>query len=319
METRTKFILAGSAIVAIGGGYLLYKYVTKNGSKRTTGDFEDAIRENDLPTPSSSGSSSPSPAVVHKPKAPAVVYNAFPLKYGSKGTTVRDLQTALNNKYGTKIDVDGDWRGQTESALKSNGLPTTIDSETYAKLILGTYGKAKTDDGDTDKEKNTEKESKSSDSVDPLVSELVNALSGRDIFATVRVLGKIKDVTHYIKINEKFKTKRIHGNTRATIPTALNRVFMFDPERTKYRAQLYRIGLKWRNSKWALAGFIGSIPNRLVTLKRTKIWDAKGNFLIVPRATIVGSFVQAKNGLTEFQTIDGRRLFVNTTEIRYHD
>src|SRR3989338_1453419 len=106
---------------------------------------------------------------------------------------------------------------------------------------------------------------------------------------------------------------------KATIPTALDRVFPVNPERNKYRAQLYTIGLKWRNDKWALAGLSGAPSGRLITIERAKVWNATGKFMIVPRATIIGTFISARNGLTEFQTLDGKQLYINTTQIKYHD
>lgn len=93
----------------------------------------------------------------------------------------------------------------------------------------------------------------------------------------------------------------------------------FSFKKVPISAQLYRIGLKWRNEQWALAG-PGLFANELVTIRKAKIWDNRGYYLIVPAGTIIGSFVMAKNGLTQFRTIDNRNLFVETTALKYrHD
>jgi len=311
MEKRTKFLLIGSGVVAVVGGYFLYKHLTKDASPKSISDFEDAVNENKLPAPSTSA---PKPAKAPSSYKPAPANSTFPLKRKSKGTLVKDVQAALMKKYGgailPKYGADGYYGEEMQVALTKSGIELTIDSDLYAKIIAGTAGNKAVGSKEPPKA--------ATESADTIADLLYSGLDQRNIATTLRALGKITNVTHYIKINEKFKTKRVNGGVRMTIATALGRTFMFDPERTKYRAQLYRIGLKWRNDKWALAGTFGEVSNRLVTIKRAKIWDNSGNHLTVPKATIVGSFVAANNGLTEFLTLDGRRLFIDTKSISYH-
>jgi len=52
--------------------------------------------------------------------------SGMPLKKGSKGDLVKSLQTGLNQHFSANITVDGDFGSQTESALRSRGLPVVI-------------------------------------------------------------------------------------------------------------------------------------------------------------------------------------------------
>lgn len=318
MEQKTKVLLwVGGGVIAIVGGYLLYDKLKHDSKKNLGDDIDDLISSGTaLPAPATSSTTS-KPSGGSKLKKPAIAYNVFPLKYGSKGTTVRDLQTALNKHYGAKIDVDGDWGDQTRDALKAKGFPITIDVQTLAKIAAGTYGKKQ--DSESDKKNDDKDTKKPSVSHAQIALDLERALEINDIMGTLRALSKIKGIMNYIQVNEKFKNRNVKQWNKATIPTALDRVFPFDPERKKYRAQLYTIGLKWKNDKWALAGLSGAPSGRLITIERAKVWNATGKFMIVPRSTIIGTFISARNGLTEFQTLDGKRLYINTTQIKYHD
>lgn len=314
MESKTKYVLIGLGVVALGaGGYFLYKKL-KDEESKASDDFKDAVIEeskNDYNPPVK-------PYKAPKGYKPKPANASLPFKKYAKGTLVKDVQTALIKQYGggilPKYGADGYYGNELEKALISKGLPTTIDQNTYGKLLKGssTSPSPKKDDKKTSKKPNTPWVSEAS-----IADLLYSGVMQSNIDTVLRGLWKIKNVNHYIKVNEKFKDMRIDG-VRKTIPTALADAFMFDPNRKKYRAQLYRIGLKWKEDQWALAGLLGYKPNRLITIKRAKVWDSKGNNLTVPTATIIGSFIKGANGLTEFETMDGKRLYVNTNSIRYH-
>lgn len=305
MDTKTKYLLIGVGVIAAGaGGYFLYKYYNKR-SENTIEDFTDAIENNQIPSFSSSSS------VPKKPSANSSNSSGFPLKMKSRGSKVKALQAALIKKYPgvlPKYQDDGVFGDELRDTLIAKGLPTEIDKDLYEKIIAGNFGDkpAKPDNG--------------TDNLGPasIADLMYSGIIQKSIDTCLRALFKIGDVKEYIKVNEVFKTKKIKGET-LTIVTALSHVFPSGENRRKYRSQLFRIGLKWhdKTNKWTLSGF-GEIPNQLTTIKRAKIWDAKGNSLFVPTGTIIGSFLMAKNGLTQFQTLDGRNLFVETTSIKYH-
>ena len=312
MENRTKYLLMGFGVIALGtGGYFLYKHFSKTGSQSATDDFKEALEDHKIPAPSL-----PAP----KPKAPSgykpkPATTTFPLILHSKGSLVKSVQTALMKKYPgvlPKYKDDGYYGTELQDTLVSKGLSTIIDKELYDKILAGKVG---TDPKGADNKTNSTDAKLGHESIADL---LYSGIAQKNIDTCLRALWKIKNVQQYIQVNEVFKTKRIDGGVRKTVATALSHAFPSDPNRKKYRAQLYTIGLKWRNEQWALAGTIGQIENRLVTIKSSKIWDNSGNSFPVPTATIIGSFISAKNGLTEFLTLDGRHLFIDTTSIQYH-
>lgn len=326
---KKRYILWGVGAVALGvGGYFLYKKLQEKQDQIDIDAFKDAVQDGDYspgvppvakPKPAASSSSGSS----HKP---TVVYNQFPLKYGSKGTTVRDLQTALNKKYGTKIDIDGDWGNQTETALKSKGLPTVIDSETYAKLILGTYKTGSSKPGASGTSGSGS--SSSGEVSSPVIAKMLRtAIDKNDVIGSISALKKIKDTAKYTKVNTEFKKKKftqlstavltygVVASVSKTIVTALYDQFDNPEYRKKISAELYRIGLKNDGEKWSLSGI--TVLRKIATIRPTQVWDASARRIRVPSNTILGNFLTARNGVTKFVTLDNRTLYVNTNEIRY--
>jgi hypothetical protein len=39
--------------------------------------------------------------------------------------------------------------------------------------------------------------------------------------------------------------------------------------------------------------------------------------MMIPKGTIIGEYLDANNGVTEVETLDGKRLFIKTTSISY--
>jgi hypothetical protein len=311
METKTKYLLIGLGIVGVGvGGYFLYKKYKGTATEGETEDFTNQLDDQKPVAQNTSPSTKPA-KVYSKPK---VVNSTFPLKYNSRGTLVKDVQEALIKKFGgelfPKFGADGYFEDEMVSALQKLGLPSTIDEKLYGEILQGKAGKL---GGKTEDKPKTSSPSLSNDSIADL---LYSGISQNSIDTVLRGLWKIKNVQHYIKVNAIFKEKRINGGVRKTIATALSHAFFADPERSKYRAQLYRIGLKWRNEKWELAGI--ESQNKLITIAKTTVFDSSGQSLVVPPQTILGNYQNAKNGLTEFKTLDGKILYVNTTAISYY-
>ena len=57
--------------------------------------------------------------------------------------------------------------------------------------------------------------------------------------------------------------------------------------------------------------------DQLKTIRSSRIWNVAGQKLPIPKDTIIGEFVDAKDGVTTFQTIDNRTLFIATKDISY--
>lgn len=297
MEKKTKYILVGLGVVAVGTG--AYFYFQQQKKKRNqTSDFTEAITTNSLPLPAPTTSSSSSSGSSN---------SGFPLKKGSRGTLVTNLQNALIKKYGASIlpryGADGGFGSETVSALISKGLPTTISSEVFTQIVLSSGSSSTSSGGSTT----------TSSSIS---SSLHSAITKDNISSAIAALKNIKDVTGYTSVNSVFKQTRI-GFVRKTLVTALLDRFNSTSEKKQLNEQFYRIGLKYDGSKWSLSGMLGAVSDQLITIEPTKIWDESGRSLQVPRATILGEYLDANNGVTEFETLDRRRLFVKTTSISY--
>jgi len=297
MQKKTKYILIGLGVVAVGtGAYMYYQFLQKK-KKNTAAEFKAAITSNTTALPSITTSSTSSGGSTS---------SGFPLKRGSRGTLVTSLQNALIKKYGASIlpkyGADGGFGSETVNALQSKGLPTTVDSDTFTKIVLSTGSSTS---------------SSSSSTTSSSISKLLHSGISKDNFSTViSALKKIKNVSKYSAVNTIFKKTRI-GYVRKTMVTALLDKFQSTSEKKKLNEQFYRIGLKYDGSKWSLSGILGGMIDQLVTIERAKIWDASGKSLEVPSDTILGEYLDANNGVTEFETLDRRRLFVKTTSIRY--
>jgi len=297
MEKKTKYIILGLGVVALGTGAYVY-YTQKKKKEQNNRDFTQAITSSSLPSlpspSSSSSSSSPSSS-------------SFPLKKGSSGSLVKNLQNALIKKYGSgilpKYGADGGFGSETITALVSKGLPTTIDSDTYTQLILSSGGSSSS---------STNQISNASS----IAITIYNAIIKDSVGSAITGLKQISSVSDYTAVNTYFKKKRI-GLVRMTLVTALLSSFNSTTEKKQINQELYRIGLKYDGSKWSLSGVFGVAMDQLVTIEPTKIWDEHGSGMMIPKGTIIGEYLDANNGVTEVETLDGKRLFIKTTSISY--
>lgn len=295
MEKKKKYILIGLGVVAIGtGAYIMFMRSKKNSTAKTafTESFASASLP-ELPAPQSSSSSS-------RPRN----RNKFPLKRGSSGSLVTQLQQALISKYGKSIlpryGADGGFGSETVKALQSKGLPTEISSEAFEKITSGSSSSSST--------------GKKKPSSSKLALYIYKAILGNDFIKSMAGLRLIKSVSQYIQVNGHFKEKRI-GMVRRTLVTAMLQTFTTSTQKKFINQELHRIGLKFNGSQWSLSGFESS--NQLVTIKSTKIWDSSGSGMMIPKGTIVGVYQEANQGVTTVETIDGKTLFINTNAISY--
>ena len=297
MEKKTKHILIGLGTVALGtGAYILYQQSKKRKAASSPSFDELPSMEPSSPIPvqipTSSGSSS----------------GGFPIRKGSRGSLVTSLQNALIKKYGAgilpKYGADGHFGSEMQNALSSKGLPTRIDSDLFTKIILSV--------GSSSTGSSTGSGASSTD----IATDLHNAISRDDLNSAITTLRKIKDVSGYSAVSSLFKQTRI-GFVRKTLVTGLLDRFNSTSEKKKLNQEFYRIGLKYDGSKWSLSGGMDVLMDQLVTIEPTKVWDSSGKTIKVPKGTILGEYLDANNGSTEFETVDRKRLFVKTSSISY--
>ena len=299
MKKQTKYILFGLGVVASAAtaAYFIYKS-KKSAENNDEMKLLESITSTDFPPPPSftPGSTSTLP------------HTGFPIKKGSRGTKVKNLQLALIKTYGKQIlprfGADGHFGNETQSALSSNNLPTEIDQKTYYKIITGEVF--------SEGSKHPESNSPSLFSPSKLAAALALQIQRDDFNKVISLLDKIKNSSDYIKVNEKFKLMRINL-VRKTLVTALLDQFNLESERKALFREFIRMGLKYSSGKWTLSG-LGALGN-LVTAQDTKVWNDMGQTMMVPSNTHLGTFLDAHDNATRFEAPSGEQLFVNTSHI----
>lgn len=297
-KKTVKYVLIGLGAVAVAGT-AAYFIVNRNSSTQSS-LFPDEIAttiEPSITTASPhvrSGSSS----------------SGFPLKKGSRGELVRNIQEALISKFGSgilpKFGADGHWGSEMQSALISKGFTTTIGADDFKKII--------TSSGTSSSSENKSPSGKNKFNPSLLAKNIRLAILDDDLDQALNSLSKIWTVKGYTKVNTEFKKKRIDG-VRKTLVNALLTKFFNQTEKKALNASFYRIGLKYNGRQWSLNGLVNE--NQLQTIESTRVWNEEGKKITVPANTILGEFIDARNEITQFRTLDNQLLFIQTKSISY--
>jgi len=291
-----KFILIGLGVVAVAG--TAYYFATRK-PKNNTDSITSFDPTNAIPSTTSSSSSSGS--------SRGNKSSGFPLKKGSRGDLVKNLQEALISKYGAsilpKFGADGGFGGEMVKALTSKGFPTTIDADTFTKIV--TSGGSSS--GTPTKKKITP----------ALVASNLRLAILDDDFSKANVwLSKMKSVKNYSAVSTHFKKKRI-GGVRKTVVNALLTKFSKTSEKKKLNTHFHRMGLKFNGSQWSLSGLDQILCDQVKSIQNTTVWNASGKSIKVPKDTILGVLIEARNDMAKFKTLDGKVLFTNSKSIGY--
>ena len=304
MEKKTKYVLLGLGVVGLSvGGYYVYNHFNGGKTGNNNEDLQKIINANqttsitdplrNIATTSSSGSNR--------------LESGFPLQIGSKGSLVKKLQNALIKQYGANIlpkyGADGGFGTETKNALLSKGLPISIDSDAYTQILLSSNSSSNSPSINISNAKE-------------IALYLYKSILKNNFSEATIGLKKIQSVREYKSVNVYFKEMRI-GLVRMTVVTGLLSRFNSVSQKKKINQELYRIGLKYDGSKWSLDGLSGVNKARLITIINTKIWDNEGRTMVIPKGTIIGEYLDSGNGVTQIETIDGKRLFIKTTTISY--
>jgi len=229
------------------------------------------------------------------------------LKKGSKGEYVKQLQQALIKKYGKSIlpkyGVDGDFGSELENALKSKGYPVIVDLATFNKIV-SPESEAPTSPSNLD--------SDSKNAID-IAKNIWLYSTTKKLQPLLDTLSRIKDVSHYVKVNELFKTIRL-GVARQTIVNGTLSSFSDDTSRQFIKNEFIRIGLKYNGEKWSLSGLEGK---RIQTNRNTIVYGADGTQIKVPSQTILGFMQNKGHHHTRFKSLNNQILYVPTKHIRY--
>ncbi len=288
------YVLIGLGVIGIASATVFF--ATRRKPTETTDEFVKEFEPEESSEPVRSSSS------------------GFPLKKGSRGDLVQNIQEALIQKYGAEIlpkyGADGIWGTELESALIAKGFPTTVDAETFSKIV------AKVDTTAVTTTTTTGETTKTKFNPSLLATNLRVAVIDDDFDRSISLLKKIWTVSGYTKVNDSFKEKRIDG-VRKTLVNALLSQFSDASQKKKLNEQFYRIGLKYNGSQWSLSGFGDILCDQIMSLKESPVWNRDGKSISVPEGTILGEFLNAKNGVTKFKTLDDKILYTHTNCICY--
>jgi len=297
-----KIIVSSLAIGAAGIlGYFGWQYFKKKRETKSGGDLDEVLKA----TSASSGNTIPAYTATKKttiaksyntnyslPKA-AAPSSSFPLKRGSKGDKVKQLQNALIAKYGKNImpryGADGDFGSETVNALKKAGLPATINENVFNVLTKGTK-------------------------VEPysIGEDLYKAADAKNYNKAISLLKQIQSVDDYTSANEVFKQNRIKG-VRQTIVNGLLNSFTSTAQKEAIKFEFLRMGLQFDGDKWSLSGFDGK---PVVTIEATTVWVNATDGVKVPAKMVLGNEVSRRLDYTLFEN-NGKYFLVNTKSVQY--
>ncbi len=266
--------------------------------------------------------------------SPSYTPSVFPLKLKSKGAYVTTIQLALIKKYGAKIlprnGANGDFGTELQSALISLNLPHVIYAIDYDNILTAlappkNESSSNTTNQNSSSTKNDQSKSNGSNqnqtttakqkqTFKHIALKLKTAIENNHFSECIKELKQIKSTDEYVLINAYFSSEKIDGLLKMSIVTALLRSFPSDSDQKQLNSQFYRIGLRYNSSQWSLSGIDSKT---IVTVQPAKVWDENKNEIVVPRSTILGEFIRAKNGICEFRTLDGKKLYVSIHLIAY--
>lgn len=244
----------------------------------------------------------------HSPKTIAISSSGFPLKFGSKGALVKQLQEVLVQKYGASIlpkyGADGYFGKELQTALKTKGYSDTVDMAEFTKIISSSTQPSSTD--------NAPEEPK----IDALTiaKNIWSYAFNRKLSTLLTEMKKINNTEDYKAVNDIFKAMRLQGVRQTLVNGTLN---SFDDDTSKQliRNEFIRIGLKYNGSQWSLSGF--RFKRHIASKYPTVIRNARGIELEVPENILLGEELQQLNGTSYFKTIDNEILNVPTNTIHY--
>lgn len=222
--------------------------------------------------------------------------NGFPLKKGSKGTLVKDLQQALIAKYGASIlpkyGADGDFGSETITALKKKGLPTSLDETNYYVIVQGSSSV-------------TDKTS--------LAGKFLKAAIEKDFNAIISLLKLLTTKEDYRQVSNEFSKSRLR-DVRQTLVNGLLGTFSSESQKQQIRYEFIRMGLKYNGQKWSLDGLLDGRP--VVTIEPTNIWVNATQKVSVPAMVVLGPEVSRRLDYTMFEN-NGKYFLVGTKSIKY--
>lgn len=220
----------------------------------------------------------------------------FPLKKGSKGDAVRQLQQGLIDKYGSSIlpkyGADGDFGSETQAALKKKGFPTVVTESVFNVI---TQGGGDGGSGSTG-----------------LAEQLHKAAESKSFSSAISLLKKISSKEQYQQVSNSFLPLRLNG-VRQTLVNGMLSSFHDEGQKNQIRMEFIRMGLQYRNNKFSLSGFDGK---PIVTKVAATVWVSPTQSVQVPAQMVVGNEVTQRLDYTLFEN-NSKYYLIKTEAVKY--
>jgi peptidoglycan hydrolase-like protein with peptidoglycan-binding domain len=299
-KSKALFWVVGLSVLSLAGLGTFLALRKGNDDKEPSTD--EIIREANNAAPNTTSSNSGS--------RPNRIESGFPLKRGSRGNLVKQLQTALNSFHGANLQPDGVWGRNTAKALTAAGLSTTIDAATFASVVAGsTTQNAGSNTPDPTARRLTERE---------VAFRMFDLIKGRSFSHVLALLKKIPNTNVYKTVSNWFQVARnTHFMVRVSLLTGVLEAFA-GTQKAQLEAEFARMGLLKNSStgKWSFPT-LGFVDGKLITTRAAAIWDGNSVTMEVPSGTVLGKELYSEDGFTQFKTIDGDTFTVLTNAIQY--
>jgi hypothetical protein len=229
----------------------------------------------------------------------------FPLKRGSKGLKVRELQDALIATHGASIlpryGADGDFGSELAAALKKLKYPSIVN-ESLFYVITSSSGKGNTYNAN----------SGSTNNHNSMARQFLLALNVHNFNKTVELLKVLKSKVDYTTVSTEFKNYRVNGGVRQTLVNACLNAFVDAKQKQTIRLEFLRMGLKYNGTQWSLDG-LGN--GQIMTTRATQIWLDGFTSMPVPCRMVLGKAISARLDYTLFEK-DGKHFLVLTKDVQ---
>jgi hypothetical protein len=201
----------------------------------------------------------------------------FPLKKGSRGPKVRQLQLALITKYGKSIlpkyGADGSFGNETMAALnklKDQGiLASAMIDENMFNILTADAGNNMRQTG----------------------SDLYDAAQANDYHKAIPLLQNLKNTDDYKAANTAFKSRSFSG--RISLLSGMFNAFKEKSQRDNLRILFGGMGLHYdkKNGEWSLPSLSGYGGPGIITIEPTIVWINTHHKINVPARMVLGNEV----------------------------
>lgn len=322
-KLRQRYIIYGiGAGAVLGGGYLLFNYLQ---DRKLMNQGNGLTVNNIVPTLSPIRSTG-----IPAPTIPSLPRIGFPLRKGSRGNLVKELQSGLLRLGGSAASAirstsirpdgtpDGVFGNGTERALRAAGFATVINEATFNQITR-----------DSSAGSSSSSDSSGATSSKQIADELIAGANSSNLFGVLNALKKMSNTADYLSVKSHIANRRVKGVRVSSPVTALLSVAFKSNEaaKVKIRAEFRRMGLK-QNSRgiWTLSGLgeLDQYPvesqllNVAITERPTLLKNGNGDYILpaLEQDTVVGYLTNQAQGVAQILTENGVTVYAPSQNLK---